>query len=80
ARGANVSDNEHVLTYLNFIEKEVEIDPRPAQEMIDEAVKVAEQSDVIVAVVGESRGMSHESASRSSLNIPGKQRDLIKAL
>ncbi|MEE4669767.1 beta-glucosidase BglX [Pseudomonas alliivorans] len=80
ARGANVSDNEHILNYLNFIEKEVEIDPRPAQEMIDEAVKVAEQSDVIVAVVGESRGMSHESASRSSLTIPGKQRDLIKAL
>ncbi|MCV4339600.1 beta-glucosidase BglX [Pseudomonas capsici] len=80
ARGANVSDNEHILNYLNFIEHEVEVDPRPAQEMIDEAVKVAEQSDVIVAVVGESRGMSHESASRSSLNIPGKQRDLIKAL
>lgn len=80
ARGANVSDNEHILNYLNFIEKEVEVDPRPAQEMIDEAVKVAEQADVIVAVVGESRGMSHESASRSSLNIPGKQRDLIKAL
>ncbi|WP_045488254.1 beta-glucosidase BglX [Pseudomonas sp. StFLB209] len=80
ARGANVSDKEYVLDYLNFIEKEIEVDPRPAQEMIDEAVKVAEQSDVIVAVVGESRGMSHESASRSTLYIPGKQRDLIKAL
>ncbi|MDF2641441.1 MAG: periplasmic beta-glucosidase [Pseudomonas sp.] len=80
ARGANVSDNEAILKYLNFIEPEVEVDPRPAQEMIDEAVKVAQQADVIVAVVGESRGMSHESASRSSLNIPGKQRDLIKAL
>lgn len=80
ARGANVSDKENVLTYLNFIEKEVDVDPRPAQEMIDEAVKVAQQADVIVAVVGESRGMSHESASRSSLDIPGKQRDLIKAL
>ncbi|WP_295473852.1 beta-glucosidase BglX [uncultured Pseudomonas sp.] len=80
ARGANVSDKENVLTYLNFIEKEVEVDPRPAQEMIDEAVKTAEQADVVVAVVGESRGMSHESASRSSLDIPGRQRDLIKAL
>jgi len=80
ARGANVSDNEHILNYLNFIEHEVDVDPRPAQEMIDEAVKTAEQADVIVAVVGESRGMSHESASRSSLNVPGKQQDLIKAL
>lgn len=80
ARGANISDKPYVLDYLNFIEKEVEVDPRPAQEMIDEAVKVAEQADVVVAVVGESRGMSHESASRSTLEIPGKQRDLIKAL
>ncbi|HEX8596000.1 MAG TPA: beta-glucosidase BglX [Pseudomonas sp.] len=80
ARGANVSDNDHINEYLNFIEHEVDVDPRPAQEMIDEAVKTAEQADVIVAVVGESRGMSHEAASRSSLNIPGKQRDLIKAL
>jgi beta-glucosidase len=80
ARGANVSDNEHILTYLNFIEHEVDVDPRPAQEMIDEAVKTAQQADVIVAVVGESRGMSHEAASRSDLIIPGKQRDLIKAL
>ncbi|MBD8491750.1 beta-glucosidase BglX [Pseudomonas syringae] len=80
ARGANVSDKENVLSYLNFIEKEVEVDARPAQEMIDEAVQVAQGADVIVAVVGESRGMSHESASRSTLYIPGRQRDLIKAL
>jgi beta-glucosidase len=80
ARGANVSDNPKVINYLNFMVTEVEIDPRPAEEMIAEAVKVAQQADVVVAVVGESRGMSHESASRTDLNIPGRQRDLIKAL
>lgn len=80
ARGANVSDDPKIIDYLNFINVEVEIDPRPADEMIAEAVKVAQQADVVVAVVGESRGMSHESASRTSLNIPGRQRDLITAL
>ncbi|MEB0039062.1 beta-glucosidase BglX [Pseudomonas sp. MH10] len=80
ARGANVADDPSIIKYLNFMVTEVEVDPRPAEEMIAEAVKVAEQSDVIVAVVGESRGMSHESASRTSLNIPGRQRDLIAAL
>ncbi|MGV8917333.1 MAG: beta-glucosidase BglX [Pseudomonas sp.] len=80
ARGANVSDDPKILEYLNFMITEVEVDPRPAQEMIDEAVKVAKQADVVVAVVGESRGMSHESASRTTLNLPGRQQDLIAAL
>lgn len=80
ARGANVSDNPETLEYLNFIEHEVEVDPRSADDMIAEAVKTAQQADVVVAVVGESRGMSHESASRSTLNLPGRQQDLVKAL
>ena len=42
------------------------------QEMIDEAVKAAKQADVVVAAVGESRSMSHESASRIDLVIPGQ--------
>jgi beta-glucosidase len=55
-------------------------DPRSSQDMIDEAVKAAKGADVVVAAVGESRGMSHESSSRTDLNIPQSQRDLIKAL
>ncbi|WP_213875109.1 beta-glucosidase BglX [Pseudomonas sp. dw_358] len=83
AKGANVSDDPRVLAFLNHIildRKEVEIDPRPAADMIAEAVKVAQSADVIVAAVGESRGMSHESASRSTLDIPAPQRALLDAL
>ncbi|APC15551.1 beta-glucosidase [Pseudomonas frederiksbergensis] len=82
-RGANITEDKKVLDYLNFLNfdaPEVVNDPRSAQVMIDEAVKAAQQSDVIVAAVGESRGMSHESSSRTDLNIPANQRDLIKAL
>jgi beta-glucosidase len=80
ALGANVTDNQEAINYLNNMDDKIGVDPRPAQEMIDEAVKVAQQSDVIVAVVGESRNMSHEAASRVDIVIPGRQRDLIKAL
>jgi len=80
AVGANVTDNQEAINYLNNMDDKIGVDPRPAQEMIDEAVKVAQQSDVIVAVVGESRNMSHEAASRVDIVIPGRQRDLIKAL
>ncbi|UMZ13451.1 beta-glucosidase BglX [Pseudomonas sp. MPFS] len=83
ARGSNITDDKKVVDYLNFLNfdaPEVVDDPRPAQQMIDEAVKAAQASDVIVAAVGESRGMSHESSSRTELNIPANQRALIKAL
>lgn len=83
ARGANITSDKKVLDYLNFLNfdaPEVVDDPRSAQVLIDEAVKAAKDADVVVAAVGESRGMSHESSSRTDLNIPENQRELIRAL
>jgi beta-glucosidase len=83
ARGANITSDKKVLDYLNFLNfdaPEVVDDPRSAQVLIDEAVKAAKDADVVVAAVGESRGMSHESSSRTDLNIPENQRALIRAL
>jgi beta-glucosidase len=83
ARGANITSDKKVLDYLNFLNfdaPEVVDDPRSAQVLIDEAVKAAKDADVVVAAVGESRGMSHESSSRTDINIPANQRELIKAL
>ncbi|MVV49598.1 beta-glucosidase BglX [Pseudomonas sp. PB120] len=83
ARGANITSDKKVLDYLNFLNfdaPEVVDDPRSAQVLIDEAVQAAKDADVVVAAVGESRGMSHESSSRTDINIPANQRELIKAL
>ncbi|WLI11431.1 MULTISPECIES: beta-glucosidase BglX [Pseudomonas] len=83
ARGANITSDKKILDYLNFLNfdaPEVVDDPRPANVLIDEAVKAAKDADVVVAAVGESRGMSHESSSRTDLNIPANQRELIRAL
>ncbi len=83
ARGANITSDPKILGYLNFLNfdaPEVVDDPRPANVLIDEAVKAAKDADVVVAAVGESRGMSHESSSRTDLNIPENQRALIRAL
>ena len=83
AKGANITDDRNSVAFLNriiFDRTEVEIDPRPAQAMIDEALKAAANADVIIAAVGESRGMSHESASRTTLDIPAPQRALLTAL
>jgi beta-glucosidase len=45
-----------------------------------EAVAAAREADVVVVAVGESAEMSGEAASRSSLDLPGRQLDLVKAL
>ncbi|WP_278401110.1 beta-glucosidase BglX [Stutzerimonas kunmingensis] len=82
-RGANVTDDPRLIEYLNFLNwdrPEVTQDPRPPQAMIDEAVRAAREADVIVAAVGESRGMSHESSSRTSLTLPASQQALLEAL
>ena len=55
-------------------------DPRSEQEMLDEALKVAAQADVIVAALGEMGEDSGESSSRSDLNLPENQRKLLEAL
>ena len=46
----------------------------------EEAVKIAEQSDVIIMSMGEARDMSGEAKSRSSIELPGVQEKLIQAI
>jgi beta-glucosidase len=45
-----------------------------------EAVSLARESDVALVFVGESADMVGEAASRSSLDLPGRQMDLVKAI
>jgi beta-glucosidase len=44
------------------------------------AVEQARSADVIIAVLGEERDMSGEAASRTSLDLPGRQQSLLEAL
>ncbi|MEP5338198.1 MAG: glycoside hydrolase family 3 N-terminal domain-containing protein [Algibacter sp.] len=61
-----------------------EIIPTPLsakeQADIDEAVKKAKQSDIIIAVVGEDEKRVGETKSRTSLGLPGRQFQLVQAL
>ncbi|HXG92554.1 MAG TPA: beta-glucosidase BglX [Blastocatellia bacterium] len=49
-------------------------------EEFNEAVRAARQSDVAILAVGESADMSGEASSRASLDLPGRQLDLAKAV
>ena len=47
---------------------------------IEEAVRTAREADAVVVVVGESSDMSGEAASRTSLDLPGRQLELVRAV
>jgi len=47
---------------------------------IEEAIKVAEKSDIIIACIGEKKDWSGENASRSTIALPAIQEKLIAAL
>ena len=51
-----------------------------SSEGIEEAVRIAREAEVVLMVVGEAAEMSGEAASRSSLDLPGRQLDLVKAV
>ena len=70
------------LVDANWPDSELFPTPLTRQEQagIDEAVALARESDVVVAVMGGSHRTCGESRSRSSLDLPGRQRDLLMAL
>ena len=80
AKGANISDDTLFAKKVNVFGTRIDIDKRSPAEMLTEALNVANQSDVIVAVVGEASEMSGEAASRTDITIPESQKLLIMAL
>ncbi len=80
AKGANMADDQQMLDRLQAHGGDLELDKRTAEEMIREAVQTAQAADVVVAVVGESQGMTGEAAARADISLPGQQLALLKAL
>ncbi len=80
AKGANIADEPEFVKRTNALGVEIEPESRSADDMINEAVQVAQESDVVIAVVGEAADMSGEASSRAMINIPESQQALLRAL
>jgi beta-glucosidase len=80
AKGANLSEDSLFEQRVSIFGKLYERDPRPADVLIKEALDAASGSDVIVAALGESAEMTGESSSRTNLELPQSQKDLLAAL
>ncbi len=79
AKGSNLMYDAALEARSTMFGREMR-DSRSDKEMLDEALRVAQDADVIVAAVGEASEMSGESSSRSNLDMPDAQRDLLTAL
>ncbi|MDO9551875.1 beta-glucosidase BglX [Rhodonellum sp.] len=80
AKGANVVADSLLESRVSIFGKPTYRDERSASAMIQEALDVAKNADVIVAVLGESAEMTGEASSMSNIELPENQRDLMKAL
>ncbi len=81
AKGANISDDPDLVRKANVFTPQISVDStRSPQQLRDEAVKLAQNSDIIVAVLGESADFTGEASSRTDLGIPGNQSALLDAL
>ncbi len=80
AKGANITNDTVMAKNVNVFGTRVDIDKRSPEIMLKEAIALAQQSDVVVAVVGEASEMTGEAASRTDISIPASQKKLIRAL
>lgn len=80
AKGSNLDYDATLETNATMFGKTLHRDNRTDQQLLDEALQVAKQADVIIAAIGESAEMSGESSSRTNIEIPQSQKDLLRAL
>lgn len=80
ARGSNLDYDSLFEDRAGMFGKSLHHDSRPASVIMQEAIDIANQADVIVAAVGESSEMTGEASSRTNIEIPEAQKALISAL
>jgi beta-glucosidase len=80
AKGSNLDEDAAIEERGTMFGKSLHRDKRSAEELRDEAVRIAKNADIIIAAVGESAEMTGEASSRTNIEIPVTQKELLKAL
>lgn len=80
AKGSNLMNDAAYEERATMFGRSLGRDNRTDQQLLDEAIAIAQKADVVIAAVGESSEMSGESSSRTDLGIPDVQKDLLAAL
>lgn len=80
AKGSNLDYDAAYEERATMFGKTLHRDQRTNEQLLAEALQIANQSDIIVAALGESAEMSGESSSRTNLEIQKAQKDLLQQL
>ncbi|HQX03495.1 MAG TPA: beta-glucosidase BglX, partial [Flavobacterium sp.] len=80
AKGSNLTEDAAYEERATMFGKTLNRDSRTKEQLLNEALQIAGQADIIVAALGESSEMSGESSSRTELEIPSVQKELLTAL
>lgn len=80
AKGSNLCEDYTLEMNSTMFGRELGRTNASDKALLDEALRVARRSDVIVAALGESSEMSGECSSRSDISIPDVQKTLLKEL
>ncbi len=80
AKGSNLTYDEGLESRSTLFGKSLGRDDRSPETLLAEAIEVATEADVVVAALGEAAEMSGESSSRTNIEIPRAQKDLLDAL
>ena len=80
AKGANIDYDAKLEDIYAAHGKKTDRDNRSKEDLLKEAVDIANKADVIVLAIGESAEMSGESSSRTEITIPQSQVDLLNEL
>ena len=80
AKGSFLDDDSVFEQRAGMFGKSFKRDGRTKEQLLQEALNIASQADVIIAALGESAEMTGESSSRSSIEVPQTQKELLAAL
>lgn len=79
AKGSNLYEDPALEAACSVFGHDMR-DPRTEKELIEEALGIAAQADVIVAAMGEASESAGESSSKTDLTLTATQRRLLEAL
>jgi len=80
APGVDISRSYPSLFELFFGPRPKPWNETQGREEFDKAVKLARSSELVVMVLGQHEEMSGEGASQSTIELPGRQRELLEAV
>ncbi len=80
AKGSNLTADAKLEENATMFGRTLNRDNRTKEELLNEALEASKDADVIVAALGESSEFSGEASSRSNIDIPDVQKELLAEL